>query len=120
MTEPTVHHAVDGDDPYERFEMHLTRAQVDRVLHYTHWIPNTRGFTKKFLDEHYPGWTLAAFIGVFDAADIRVRTEPCSPHGGKCHWKVKALHFNTADDVVVEWNERITKDDGRYLYNGQE
>lgn len=97
----------------ERFAFHATRADIDRVLHYTHWIPRSRGFTDAFLRETWPGWSLEKLIRVFDAAGIRRQpssTRPSAPHGGYCHWKVKELHFNGRHDFHVEWND-LTADD---------
>ena len=117
MTEPTIHDAVDGADPYARFEMHLTRSLIDEVYHYTHYIPNMRGFTREFFELRYPGWDLFKMLKVFQAADIVARTHPRGMNG-KCHWKVKALHFNSAEDFVVEWNDAITEDDGKFFWYG--
>jgi hypothetical protein len=108
-----------GADRYARYALHLSRALVDEVLHYTHWIPNQRGMTRQFFAEHYPGWDLPSMVAVFDTAAIRVHTEPCAPHGGKCHWKVKALHFNNAEDFEVEWDEEATEDDGKFFWYGE-
>lgn len=44
----------------DSYRWHLTRAHVDYVLHYTHWIPISRGFTQQMLAKYYPGFTLAA------------------------------------------------------------
>ncbi|MFM2046333.1 MAG: hypothetical protein RL383_410 [Actinomycetota bacterium] len=104
----------------EGLAWHADRAAIDSLLHYTHWIPVGRGFTAAFLAEFWPGWTLASIIRVFDAAGIRQLPRPGrpgAPHGGRCHWRVKTLHFNGENEFVVEWND-LTKDDGKYL--GQE
>lgn len=100
-----------------QYEWHLTRAAIDQVLHYTHWIPVGRGFTRDFLAANYPGWDLASLIKVFVAAGIKMSPQSGgSPFGGRCHWRVKELHFNNEDDFFVEWDESIKRDDGRFLY----
>ena len=114
MTEPTDSSA----GPYARYSMHLSRALVDQVFHYTHYIPNIHGMTARFFEQNYPGWNLASMMRVIGAAGIRVTGQPCGM-GGKCHWKVKALHFNSADDFEVEWNDEIHEDDGRYFWYGE-
>ncbi|MFM8625947.1 MAG: hypothetical protein ACKOCC_03235 [Actinomycetota bacterium] len=113
-----------GDQPVpsrevldERYGWHASRGAIDRVLHHTHWIPDTRGFTSRFLDTTWPGWSLARLIAVFDAAGIRLRSESgraSAPHGGHCDWRVRELHFNSAKDLFVEWND-LTVDDGKFL-----
>jgi len=107
------------DELDARFAWHADRAAIDKLLHFTHWIPLSRGFTADFLDENWPGWSLAGAIAVLDAAEIRVLPvsgRPCAPHGGFCHWKVHEIHFNSARDFFVEWND-LEEDDGRYLYD---
>ncbi|MEY4365966.1 MAG: hypothetical protein RLZZ305_1310 [Actinomycetota bacterium] len=101
----------------ESLAWHADRAAIDSLLHYTHWIPVGRGFTDAFLAEYWPGWTLASIVRVFDAAGIRQLPRPGrpgAPHGGRCHWRVKTLHFNGQNEFVVEWND-LTQDDGRFL-----
>ena len=115
-TSNTPHHDTPhgGVDP-SRYLWQLTRAHVDKVLHYTHWIPISKGFTQQFLAREYPGWTLGTLIGLFDAAGIRITpadNEGASgaPHGGRCHWQVTAFYFNDADDFHVEWNRDLPFD----------
>ena len=103
----------------DRYLWTLDRADVDKVIHYTHWIPMSRGFTQAFLAEHYPGWTLGGMMSLFDAAGIRITPaenegSPGAPHGGRCHWQVVSFHFSTRDDFVVVWDRTIEKDE-RYL-----
>jgi hypothetical protein len=111
---PDHHTPVDGVDP-NQYRWHLTRAHVDKVLHYTHWIPVSKGFTQQFLAHDYPGWTLGTLVGLFDTAGIRIA--PCNnedaagaPHGGRCHWQVVAFYFNHADDFHVVWNRDLPFD----------
>lgn len=107
------------DEIEARFAWHADRAAVDKLLHYTHWIPVSRGFTDDFLHKNWPGWSLAGAIAVLDAAQIRVlptSDRACAPHGGYCHWKVREIHFNSSSDFFVEWND-LEEDDGRYLYD---
>ena len=119
MNNPTDNPTPDySDGPYARYSMHLTRALIDQVYHYTHYIPNLRGFTTEFFERRYPGWSLFPMLEVFKAAGIQVRKEPCGMRG-KCHWRVKVLHFNSAEDFEVEWNDDITEDDGNYFWYGR-
>ncbi len=108
----------DGVD-LDSYRWHLTRAHVDYVLHYTHWIPIGRGFTQQMLAEYYPGWTLGSLIAVFDAAGIRIppsklRGAHGAPHGGRCHWKLDAFYFTSAEHFHAVWN-RKGKFDKNYL-----
>jgi hypothetical protein len=108
----------DGVD-LDLYRWHLTRAHVDYVLHYTHWIPIGRGFTQQMLAKYYPGWTLGGLIAVFDAAKIRIRPNRLrgahgAPHGGRCHWQVEAFYFTDAQHFHVVRN-RKRKFDKKYL-----
>jgi hypothetical protein len=104
----------DGVDP-SQYLWQLTRAHVDKVLHYTHWIPMSKGFTQQFLARNYPGWTLGSLVGLFDKAGIRIApsdNEGASgaPHGGRCHWQVAAFYFNDAQDFHVVWDRELPFD----------
>lgn len=101
------------------YRWRLAREQVDEVLHYTHWIPNTRGFTRQFFDEHYPGETLGRFMAVFKAAGILLDDGLGSELAGRCHWRLRHLFFNDAATWVVEWDDEVTEDDGNYFYSGR-
>jgi hypothetical protein len=112
---PSLSDGVDLDS----YRWHLTRAHVDYVLHYTHWIPIGRGLTQQMLAKYYPGWTLGGLIAVFDAAGIRIRPNKLrgavgAPHGGRCHWQVDAFYFTSAEHFHVVWN-RKRKFDKKYL-----
>jgi hypothetical protein len=101
----------------EELDWHASRGDIDKVLSHTHWIPVSRGFTAGFLDGEWPGWTLGTLIGVFDAAGIRLLPgggRPGAPHGGRCHWQVRALHFNGKDEYIIEWSDQV-RDDKRFV-----
>ena len=105
------------DSAYEKYAMHLSRKRIDEVFHYAHYIPRGRGITAAFFDKNYPGWTIESMHAVFRAAGIISLDDPCGLMG-KCHWRVKALHFNSVADFEVEWNDEIEEDDGRYFWRG--
>jgi hypothetical protein len=119
MTTPDQPTTRTTEEIWDRYAWHATRADVDRVLHFTHWIPRSRGFTNTFLNDNWPGWNLERLIKVFDAAGIRRKPtsrRASAPHGGYCHWKVKEIHFNGRHEFHVEWND-LTEDDG--IFHGQ-
>lgn len=109
----------DRDNAYAAYSMHLTRVDIDRVYHHAHYIPCRHGITAAFFAKNYPGWSIQSMLAVFQAAGIVSYEEPCGM-SGKCHWRVKALHLNGADDFEVEWNDEIHEDDGRYFWRGVE
>lgn len=98
----------------ERYRMRLTRIDIDRILHYTHPIPNMRGLTQKFLDENYQGGRLQTFMAVFKEAKILLKGGSV---GGRCHWRVKYLYYSSQTDFYVQWDTDITKDDKKF-YGG--
>jgi hypothetical protein len=108
----------DGVD-LDSYHWHLTRAHVDYVLHYTHWIPVGRGLTEQMLAKYYPGWTLGRLMRLFYAAGILITPDDLNgadgaPHGGRCHWQVVAfyftdeLHFHVVWDRTREFDTRFT------------
>lgn len=110
----------DGTSDPTSYLWQLTRAHVDHVLHYTHWIPIGRGFTAKFLALEYPGWSLGQLIGLFDRAGIRIPPSENegahgAPHGGRCHWQVETFCFSSPEDFHVVW-DRSREFDTRFLW----
>jgi hypothetical protein len=106
MTDPRY-----GTEPPENpdlYRMCLTRYDVDRILHYTHPIPNMRGLTQPFLDRHYPGGTLQKFMAVFREANILL---PGGSVGGRCHWKLKHLYYSSRTVFYVQWDDDVSEDD---------
>jgi len=97
----------------------LRREDIDKVLHYTHWIPNTRGITQRFFDEHYPGESLSGFMSVFRAAGILLDDGRGAPFAGRCHWRLRHFYFTDPTHWAVDWDESITADDGAYFYSGE-
>jgi len=92
------------------YKMHLTRHQIDEVLHHAHIIPIAHGYTDILFATKYPGWDLNGFLGVFTVAGIHLHD---IGHSGRCHWQVKSLHFDNVESFAVEWDEAIVADDGR-------
>lgn len=82
------------------FAKHLTAADVDLVLHHGHWIAQSRGFTRQFLEQHHPGWSLGGLVAVFTAAGVRA--------GNRCRERVAAIHFDGPDRWLVEWTDGTT------------
>lgn len=95
---------------WSMYTVHLTRHQIDEVLHHAHIIPMSHGFTGRLFATKYPGWDLNSFISVFQAAGIHLRD---IGHSGRCHWQVKRLHFDSVESFDVEWDEAVVADDGR-------
>lgn len=96
-------------DPAE-YRLHLSRGQIDQVLHFTHWIPNVRGFTASFLRTHHPGWNLTDLVKAFGDARVLLKDRRSHPIPGRCHWRVVELFYNSAEDFVVVVDPRATAD----------
>lgn len=106
-----------GTEPPENTELYrmcLTRYDVDRILHYTHPIPNLRGLTQPFINKNYPGGSLQKFMAVFREAKILL---PGGSVGGRCHWKLKYLYYSSRTVFYVQWDTDVTEDDGKF-YGG--
>lgn len=84
-----------------------TREQLNKLLHYGHIIPISRGLTTKYVGEHYPGWTWNALIRVLSAADVYVGQGGAPPH---CDDRVVRVHFDSHETWRVEWADgRVTE-----------
>lgn len=105
-------------EEHRRFHWHLTRAEIDAVIHHVHPIPLGRGFHLQHMRTHYRG-DFSEFLNTFKAAGVIIRDGRGNPLVGRCHWRVKALHFNSREDFAVEWLPEETPDDDRFLYQGE-
>jgi hypothetical protein len=86
--------------------MARTRADLNALLHYGHFIPIKRGLTTRYVNEHFPGWTWDDLIDVLRAADVLMVNGVGTPH---CDPGVGAIHFDDIDSWLVEWEDgRIT------------
>jgi len=89
------------DDHWREYAERRTGAELDRLLHYGHWIPVIRGYTAEYVDEHFPGWTWNTLMLIWRAAGIVVKSEVGGPL--RCDGRVKAVYFNGPDSFAVEW-----------------
>jgi hypothetical protein len=89
-----------SDAAWNESAIHCTGPEVDALFHYGHIIPISRGFTRKFLDEHFPGWDWNGLVAVLKAADVFVDRGGSPP---QCRPGVTAIHFTDADNWAVEW-----------------
>lgn len=111
------------DLPYEyegvRYRWRLTREAVDELCHYCHWIPNNRGWTREMMERKYDGANFNHFLRVLQASKVRIMNDGLgAPMGGRCHWRVKYLYFTDATSFVIEWDDEVTEDDGRFFWTG--
>ena len=88
-------------DAYAAFSEHRTHGLLHALLHYGHVIPVTHGYTRRYVDEHYPGWTRNELVGICRAAGIVVTPDKGAPL--RCHPGVVALHFDRSGAFQVEW-----------------
>ena len=59
----------------------LTRADVEQITHYGHWIPVFRGLHNDFAAEHYPGYKWHQLIKELRDRDVFVRKSRANPYG---------------------------------------
>lgn len=88
---------------FSSYTEHRTGAEIDRLLHHGHWIPVTKGFTQRYVDEHFPGWSWNDLMAIWRAAGIVVR-----PAGGaplQCDERVAAMHFSGPGNWLIEWRD---------------
>ena len=39
-----------------KYVLRLEREAIRELSNYAHWIPMVHGYTRDFVDSHYPGW----------------------------------------------------------------
>jgi hypothetical protein len=90
---PDLYHE-DRDDYAE----HRTREEIDALLRYGHHIPVGRGWTREYVDEHFPGWTWNQLLRVLRAADVLADR----PFGGvACRTEVTEMYFDSETGWLV-------------------
>ena len=94
-----------------RFREHLTLEQCNALMHYGHWIPINRGFTARYVDENFPGWTWNELVKVFVGAGLYRRSSVGGPP--KCDDRVEVFHFSGPTDFFVECTDGAEPDDVR-------
>lgn len=83
------------------------------MLHYAHWIPQTKGFTQRHLDEHWPGHTFNSLLSVWKAARIAtyasglgaVVTSSGLMREANGLRDFRWIHFNNCQEWAVEWSD---------------
>jgi hypothetical protein len=104
MKGPTMSSPVD----VSRFREHRALDECKRLLHYGHVIPVSRGYTARYVAEHFPGWTWNELVAVFVAAGIFVNRGGSPP---TCDDRVATFHFSSSTDFFVEWADGVEPDD---------
>jgi hypothetical protein len=98
------------DDPH-RYNFVLTRDDVAMVLRYTHVYPNLHGYTRKFFEKNYPGYSLQIFMEIFTAAGILTKKGTGTP-GGRCKDRLHTIYFNSRSSFYVQWdNSPLSSDE---------
>lgn len=85
---------------WHEYAEHRSRDELNRLLHYGHIIPVSRGYTQAYVAEHFPGWSWNGLMAVWRAADIVVNRGGSPP---KCKDNVVAIHFSGPSSFAVEW-----------------
>ncbi|GAA2079972.1 hypothetical protein GCM10009821_20320 [Aeromicrobium halocynthiae] len=92
------------DVDLDSYAHHLDAGAMRRIFHYGHFIPVRRGFTKAFVDRHYPGWTWNALMDLLEGAGVAHRRPGVSPHP---LWApdrlVESVHVNSPSDYCIVW-----------------
>ncbi|WP_146082397.1 MULTISPECIES: hypothetical protein [unclassified Rathayibacter] len=88
----------------EEFADHRAAGELARFLHHLHWIPQSRGITDAFVDEHYPGRTWQGLVLVLTAAGILVSRGESPP---SLMPTVAMLHFTDAARWAVVWGDGV-------------
>ncbi|GAA1210810.1 hypothetical protein [Rhodoglobus aureus] len=91
---------VNREPQWDSYAQHRTGAQLDKLLHYGHFIPMGKGYTQQHVEENFPGWTWSGLLEVLKAADVFVGRGGTPP---RCQPTVKAIHFTDARTWAVEW-----------------
>lgn len=90
------------------FREHRTREELNSLLHYGHIIPVSRGWTRAYVEAHYPRWTWNALVKMFVAAGIFVNRGGAPP---KCDDRVVMFHFSGPEEFFVEWADGEVPED---------
>lgn len=93
-----------SDRDFSRYDEHRSGAEMQRLLHHGHWVPVLRGYTRAYVEQHFPGWTWNRLLDVCRSAGI---VDPAS--GGdrplRCDDCVVQFHFTDRRSFAVEWDD---------------
>ena len=89
-----------SDIDVSHFREHRSLEECNALLHYGHIIPVSRGYTRKFVTENYPGWTWNELMQVFRSAGILINRGGSPP---ACDHRVITFHFSSPSEFYVEW-----------------
>jgi hypothetical protein len=89
---------------FEDLAEHRTAEELARFLHHIHWIPQSRGITDAFVDEHFPGRTWQGLVLILKAAGIFVGRGGSPP---RLMPTVAMLHFTDATQWTVQWEDGV-------------
>ena len=71
----------------------LSRADLEGIMHYGHWIAVFKGLHEKFVADTYPGYTWASLLRALRERDVLVRRSRSNPYGirrGVSHIEIPA------------------------------
>lgn len=94
-----------AEPPPNGFRMHRTGQQISDLLKYGHIIPISKGYTKNYVAEKFPGWNWNELMAVWRAAGIVVGGAGGMP---TCDARVESVSFNGPDDLAVQWTDGST------------
>lgn len=95
-----------------RFAEDRSPDEVKELLHYAHFIPQSRGFTKTHVDTYWPGHTFPELLYVLRAAGLvtfvsslgaTITKDSGLVRKGNDLKEFRRLLFNDIDDWAVEW-----------------
>ena len=89
-----------ASDP--QFKQRRTREELNALLHYGHIIPVSKGWTRAYVNEHFPGWTWNELVRIVRVAGILVSKGGSPP---RCDERVQELHFDSENAWLVEWTD---------------
>jgi hypothetical protein len=85
----------------EGYRNRRTRHDLNALLHYGHAIPVRHGWTRDYIEEHFPGWNWNDLLQVFRAAGIVV-------YGGReltVDEHVVEFYFDSITSWLVRWDD---------------
>ena len=106
-----------GNEDERTVPLTLTRYGIDRIMHFAHFIPVKKGLHQKYIDDKYPGWSWNQMVHLLKDAGVLIER---AGGGSRCHWKLECLYVNKQFETTIEWDETVSKDDGRFYYAGKD
>ena len=95
----------------------LTRYDIDRIMHFAHFIPVKKGLHQKHIDDKYPGWTWNQMVRLLRDTGVLIER---AGGGVSLPLETRIPACQQTARNHRQWDENVVEDDERFYYAGKD